>query len=426
MHKFIIRKNFNSTLTNHTTNTGGGIFLHHLSDLHIWQPEKFHQPITVYSLFRNSSFQDWKQIQGYLNIKHNRGPNLYQYSCLKKALQEIGVRCKNDEYSHLVITGDVTNISHPEEFELARNMLNEYFVETIRNGEEFNENLLYEYCSIIPGNHDAYTPSSVTNNYFGHYFGNTLGLYNAMLTSDPQQDPLSAFSQNAHHSNFFLDQRGKNQHLNSLKNSIFESLSMNDLFPNVKILSNAQDGTHVLILSLSSSVPQKPFVAGGVVEQTQLEQASKLMKEIETTFRHEYLKENNDKEVSSNASSLFKVVLMHHPPVERAKDSFREYLNGLEKKSKQRIVEFCDSEKIDLLLHGHTHVPYLGRIGISNHETLVIDNGSTTYVNEEKPYKMARYHSYHIKGKNLVGIEQHVWNTATQVFERKELVLDKV
>lgn len=196
---------------------------------------------------------------------------------------------------------------------------------------------------------------------------------------------------------------------------------MNDLFPNVKILSNVQDGTNVLILSLSSSIPQKPFVAGGVIERTQLEKASKLIKEIEIAFQELLSKQNNNSFGEEN-QSLFKVLLMHHPPVERAKNSFREYLDGLDKNSKQRIAEFCDLEKIDLLLHGHTHVPYLGRIG-SSHETLVIDNGSSTYVNEEKPFKMARYHTYRIKGRSLIGIEQHVWNPATTLFERRELDL---
>lgn len=165
MHKFIIRKNFPSTLIHSSINTSanrshssnsGGISLHHLSDLHIWQPEKFQSPISLSSLFRQNKFRDLKQIQGYLNVKYNRGPNLYQYSCLKKALQEIGARCGDDdntmkEFSHLVITGDVTNISHPEEFELARTMLHENFVENMRRGEDFHVDRLYEHCTIIPG-----------------------------------------------------------------------------------------------------------------------------------------------------------------------------------------------------------------------------------------------------------------------------------
>ena len=186
--------------------------------------------------------------------------------------------------------------------------------------------------------------------------------------------------------------------------------SLYDLFPNVKLLHNT-DGTKVLIISLLSCVPTKPFVAAGNIKEQALVNASILIENMKQTMKEEGI----------DADALFKVVLMHHPPIERAKNSFREKLDGLDTASKKRVQDFCERERIDLLLHGHTHIPFRGTIGDS-YKTLIVDNGSSTYVNMEKPNKMARFNTYHIKGTRLQTIEQHVWDPISQSFNESTIL----
>jgi len=392
MNRFIIRVSETASSAVHGQN--GGISLHHLSDLHTWQPQYFSETINVKSLFKNNKWRDMKQIQGFLNVKYKRGPNLYQAQCLSTALKEINTNLKHSN-GHLVITGDVTNIAHIEEFKRLRQIL----ISEHHGNEEFIDEL-YKYYTMIPGNHDTYTPSSVSNNYFGKYFGDTLGFFLSALNSE--ENP---FDKQTSADNYFIKHQS-----HRLEENFLKSLNLRDLFPNIKVLTNGSD-TNVLVLSLLTCVPTKPFVAGGLVHQSQLDKASSLIEQMESALQ----------ETSEEKTQLFKVLLMHHPPIERAKNSVREYLDGLDKDTKQRIADFCGKEKINLLLHGHTHVPYQGYLENNGHKTIIIDNGSSTYVNEKNPFKMARFHTYHIKGNELVDVEQNVWNVSSQQFEKRIL-----
>ena len=257
---------------------------------------------------------------------------------------------------HLMITGDITNISLNDEFAYARKLINEYYLSKMSNDTEKEA---WRYLSAIPGNHDTYTPTSVEKDLFGNHFGDTLGYQQSNTPT-----------------------------------------TLNDRFPAVKTLVTSCGTTSVIILSLLSGVPTKPFVAAGYIGKQQLDRASVMISQA---------REHNPK--------AYSVVLMHHPPIARYAEEWSEKMHGLPKEEKEAINDFCTKENIDLLLHGHTHQPFNGTPLSSNHTT-VIDNGSSTYTLPEKN-PVGRHHIYTIEGNEMIDCYARVWNTKQGIYEKQ-------
>ncbi len=70
-----------------------------------------------------------------------------------EAVRSVGV-------DHVVVTGDLTNLALPAEFALAAQVLRPL------GGPE--------RLTVVPGNHDLYTPQAVRDDEFGRWFGHTL------------------------------------------------------------------------------------------------------------------------------------------------------------------------------------------------------------------------------------------------------------
>jgi len=102
--------------------------LAHLSDLHLW-PSGF---------FPVQALQG-RRLAGAANLWWTRKATL-QRTVVEAAVQAILER----EPDAIVCTGDVVNLALPEEFQLAREVLEPL----CRTGRFF----------IVPGNHDFYTP----------------------------------------------------------------------------------------------------------------------------------------------------------------------------------------------------------------------------------------------------------------------------
>ncbi|TGL40931.1 metallophosphoesterase family protein [Leptospira perdikensis] len=118
----------------------------HISDLH------FPKKLSLFSL-------RGKALVGYLNYRLRRKSKhpLVLISAMIEAISKL-------EYDALVISGDLTNVSHPREFE---------------NAKEILSPLLTDKTFIIPGNHDRYQkraigPNPLFEKTFGEWIGNSL------------------------------------------------------------------------------------------------------------------------------------------------------------------------------------------------------------------------------------------------------------
>lgn len=117
----------------------------HVSDLHIWRLADV-------------------RVRDFLGKRAVGGTNLFLHrnsshspAVVRKALsrlEELGV-------DHVCISGDLTNLALPSEFEAAREVV-----------QEIRDSL--NRVSIIPGNHDYYTPDAVRRRLFENTFGDWL------------------------------------------------------------------------------------------------------------------------------------------------------------------------------------------------------------------------------------------------------------
>jgi len=90
----------------------------------------------------------------------------------------------------------------------------------------------------------------------------------------------------------------------------------------------------VALIGLSSAVPTLPFMATGRLGQDQLARLSKILRDL-------------------GREGLFRVVLIHHPPVSAPGKRFKRLLDA--KAFRQVLAE----HGAELVLHGHDHVPSL-------------------------------------------------------------------
>jgi 3',5'-cyclic AMP phosphodiesterase CpdA len=167
----------------------------HVSDLHILSRTGAHWRDIIFN----------KRLTGYANLILRRG-RVHRREYLLAVLSAAVARA-----DHLVVTGDITNLSLEHEYEEARALLDEAAQRT--------------EVTVVPGNHDVYLPSTHRHRRFPHRFDQFLQSDLPQLALDLPAGP----------------------------------------FPCVKLRGNAA------IIALSSAVPRPPFIAAGYVGQAQLE-----------------------------------------------------------------------------------------------------------------------------------------------------------
>jgi 3',5'-cyclic AMP phosphodiesterase CpdA len=166
----------------------------HISDLHVVSSRAVE--------WRRILFN--KRITGYANFLLHRA-RVYRRDYLLAVLSAAA-----READHLVVTGDIANLSLEREFEEARTLL-----DGVARAVE---------VTVAPGNHDVYLPSVHVARRFPHHFGPFLRSDLPDLARELEAGP----------------------------------------FPCVKLRGP------VAIIALSSAVPRPPFVASGRVGSTQL------------------------------------------------------------------------------------------------------------------------------------------------------------
>jgi 3',5'-cyclic AMP phosphodiesterase CpdA len=124
---------------------GEAVIVAHISDLHL-------RSLRGVEL---SAFLSQRLVGG-LNLLLNRGPEFPRE--VARALFDDLARVKPD---HLIVSGDLSNLSLLPEFELARDLLRELPLEA-------------SDVTVVPGNHDAYTWGSWKRDAFGRVLGEFL------------------------------------------------------------------------------------------------------------------------------------------------------------------------------------------------------------------------------------------------------------
>lgn len=180
----------------------------HISDLHVLSPHGFE--------WRRALFN--KRITGYANLIRHRG-RVYRREYLTAVLAAAA------QADHVVVTGDITNLSLEREFDEARALL-----DGVARSVE---------VTVVPGNHDLYLPSIHDARRFPHHFGTFLRSDLPELALDLPAGP----------------------------------------FPCVKLRGPAA------IIALSSAVPRPPFVASGRVGEPQLAALARVLDHPEVARR---------------------------------------------------------------------------------------------------------------------------------------------
>ena len=127
----------------------------------------------------------------------------------------------------------------------------------------------------------------------------------------------------------------------------------------------------VAIISCSSAIPTRPFLAIGRFDEAQASRLAKLLQ-------------------STGEAGCFRVVMIHHPPnAELQHPSF-----GL--KGHQLFREVIAQNGAELVLHGHTHRSSIHSIPGLNHEVPVIGVASASAAQGGRLDDPARYNLFRI------------------------------
>ena len=152
-----------------------------------------------------------KRVTGYANLLLRRG-RVHRREYLLSVLAEAA-----EQSDHMVVTGDVTNLSLEHEYEEAGALL----ADVARLTE----------VTVVPGNHDVYLPATHEGRRFPHHFGRFVETDLPEFARDLPAGP----------------------------------------FPSVKLRGP------VAIIGLSSAVPRPPFIAAGYVGREQLDALEHLL-----------------------------------------------------------------------------------------------------------------------------------------------------
>jgi 3',5'-cyclic AMP phosphodiesterase CpdA len=166
----------------------------HVSDLHVLSPFGVELRRVIFN----------KRVTGYANLLMSRG-RAYRREYLLAVLAAAAAQA-----DHLVVTGDITNLSLEGEYEEACRLL----ARAARTAE----------VTVVPGNHDIYLPATLRDRRFAHHFAR---YYRSDLPSLAVDSPAGHF-------------------------------------PSVKLRGP------LAIIGLSSAVPRPPFVSAGYVGSEQL------------------------------------------------------------------------------------------------------------------------------------------------------------
>jgi 3',5'-cyclic AMP phosphodiesterase CpdA len=301
-----------------------------ISDIHVFDVDGFWNE-NILEFFN-------LRILGLLNILFLRGPERFSVQVLAKAIEDM----HEMRIDHLILAGDITNLSLESEFATASKVVSVFGPPST--------------ITAVPGNHDVYNRGELKRKLFQKYFG-------AYAVSDiPVDSP-----------------RG-------------------DGFPILQKRGN------VALIGLNTALPGS---ARGMVGRRQWHAAEEMMERASHILNSVHLK----------------VLVLHHPaqnPVVRGLPWIREI--GHDLKDWKSVAQFCRKYSIDLVVHGHNHIPYQGLLDGSPH-TLVCESGSGTLMTEQED-RVARYTVFELSEQGeLERCFARVLDIQGECFRTKELIL---
>jgi 3',5'-cyclic AMP phosphodiesterase CpdA len=254
---------------------------------------------------------------------------------------------------HIVITGDITNTAHPNEFTKAKTwllQLQQAWKPAL--APIGTNNLKSELFTIAPGNHDiAKRPFIIARKKsersrlkpFVEEFGSTLGI------NDP--------------SNLFDFEGG---------------------FPFQKLLADIVD---LFVINSTLDVPVH-HVGLNAVGEIGERQRIDLAQRLEASF----------------SPDRYRIVICHHHPltIPYRQEAFEEFLVL---RDARRFLKVCFEHRVHLVLHGHKHVPFVWKNVVipeldPPHDMVVVSAGSPTHT---RPGSSLVYNKYVTLRRNLGG-----------------------
>jgi 3',5'-cyclic AMP phosphodiesterase CpdA len=237
--------------------------LAHLSDPHLagWSVDQ------IGSLFN-------KRLTGWLSWSRNR-----RFIHLTRVLDLLIEDLLARKADHITVTGDLVNISLPQEFARAGQWLRR-----LGDGDK---------VTVVPGNHDAYV-------------------------AVPWEEGAGRWSA-------FMSNRGW------APEGVAPAENPGG-FPFVRRFGD------VALVGLSTAIPMPPFIAAGALGEEQITAMRRVLAEL-----------RND--------GAFRVVLIHHPPFGGGAYKRKALLDA------EPFKAALQDAGAELVLHGHSHIAQLGRIG---------------------------------------------------------------
>jgi len=267
--------------------------LAHLSDPHL-------APLPRPSLIELIS----KRVTGYINWQRRRR-FIHDADVLAKMVADL----KTQAADHIAVTGDLCNIALPEEF--------------VRGATWLQSLSAPSDVTVIPGNHDAYVRSMMgePQRCWGDYMrGDDLILVHSRTRAQPAAGPSTGSGGN-------LERDPQSQPSATLSPRVRGDKQFTGSFPFVR-----RRGPLALV-ALSTAVPTGIGMATGTLGAAQL---ARLGETLAALAREK----------------LFRVVLIHHPPVSQAK----WYKRLTDAADFLRVIAAHGAE---LVLHGHDHLHML-------------------------------------------------------------------
>lgn len=269
-----------------------------------------------------------KRLLGYVNWQRGR-----RRAHLRDALDALTGDLREVRPDHVAVTGDLVNIALPEEFLHARRWLDSV-------GRPAD-------VSVVPGNHDAYVAGAGVHRD-RHWLPYMTGDGGAAAT------PPSAGAPQAGEDHLMPPPRPREA----------GSGAEGQGFPYLR-----RRGP-VALVGVSSAIPTGPFMATGRLGDPQI---ARLVRVLEAT----------------RAAGLFRVVMIHHPPVTAAHHKCLTDASAF-----QRALADAGAE---LVIHGHDHVHSLVAIAGRDGRIPVVGVPSAS-VSAGTKRRGGAYNLYHIDG----------------------------